>query len=128
MIEGQFEISNLTTIDYKELTWRSTSLLCDKDFEISNAKTCIFLDSVLCLGPMSDQPVEAWKNKIKWYRETRYLKDLNRIAGEPMEFGWKIFPGFTTLGILEEIQKTGTSSCQCTTTLCVTNKETLKSV
>ena len=77
---------------------------------------------------MSDQPVEAWKNKIKWHRETRYLKDLNRIAGEPMEFGWKIFPGFTTLGIIEENQKTGTSSRQCTTTLCVTNKETLKSV
>ena len=25
--------------------------------------------------------------------------------GEPMEFEWKIFPGFTTLGILEEIQQ-----------------------
>ena len=54
---------------------------------------------------MSDQPVEAWKNKITWYLENRYLKDLNRIDGEPIEFEWKIFPGFTTLGILEEIQK-----------------------
>ena len=34
-----------------------------------------------------------------------YLKDLNRIDGEPVEFEWKKFPGFTTLGILEEIQK-----------------------
>ena len=33
------------------------------------------------------------------------MKGLNRIDGEPMEFEWKIFPGFTTLGILEEIQK-----------------------
>ena len=32
------------------------------------------------------------------------MKDLNRIDGEPMEFVWKMFPGFTTLGILEEIQ------------------------
>ena len=39
---------------------------------------------------MRDEPVEAWKNKIKWYLENRYLKDLT---------------GFTTLGILEEIQK-----------------------
>ena len=30
---------------------------------------------------------------------------MNRIDGKPMEFEWKIFPGFTTLGILEEIQK-----------------------
>ena len=45
------------------------------------------------------------KNKIKWYLENRYLKDLNRIDGEPMEFEWKIFLGFTTLGLLAEIQK-----------------------
>ena len=25
--------------------------------------------------------------------------------GKPIEFEWKIFPGFTTLDILEEIQK-----------------------
>ena len=45
------------------------------------------------------------QSKIKWYWETRYLKDLNRIDGEPMEFEWTIFSGSTTLGILGEIQK-----------------------
>ena len=64
LIEDQTEINNLTTIYYKEPTWRSTSLLCDKAFEIMNAKTCVFADSVLCHGSMSDQPVEAWNNKI----------------------------------------------------------------
>ena len=54
---------------------------------------------------MSDQPVEAWKNKIEWYLGNRYLKDLCRIDGEPMEFEWNKFSGFTTLGILEEIQQ-----------------------
>ena len=54
---------------------------------------------------MSDLPVEAWKNKMKWYLETRFLKYLNQIDGEPIEFEWKIFPGPTTLRILEEIQK-----------------------
>ena len=34
----------------------------------------------------------------------RHLRDLNRIDGESMELEWKIFTGFTTLGILEEIQ------------------------
>ena len=72
------------------------SLLCDKAIEITNAQTYVFADSVLCLGQMSDQPVEAWKIKIKWYLENRYLNGLNRIDGEPMEFEWKIFPAFTT--------------------------------
>ena len=94
------EISGLTTIDYKEPTWRSTTLLCDTAIEITNTKTYVFADSVLCLGSMSDQPLEAWKNKIKWYLENRFLKDLNR-----MEFEWGIFPGFTMFGILEEIRK-----------------------
>ena len=37
--------------------------------------------------------------------ETRYLNELDRIDGEPIEFEWKKFPGFTTLGILTEISK-----------------------
>ena len=28
----------------------------------------------------------------KWYLETRHLKDLDRIDGEPMEIEWKKFP------------------------------------
>ena len=45
------------------------------------------------------------KTKIKRYLETCYLKELDRIDGEQMEFEWTNFPGFTTLGILNEIQK-----------------------
>ena len=33
------------------------------------------------------------------------MKDFNRIDGEPKEIEWKIFPGFTTFGFLEQIQK-----------------------
>ena len=43
--------------------------------------------------------------KIKWYSENNHFKDMNRIGGMPTEFEWKLFPGFTTLSILEEIQK-----------------------
>ena len=35
---------------------------------------------------------------------------LDRIDGEPMEFEWTNFQGFTTLGILDEIQKIMTES------------------
>ena len=67
LIEDQTEINDLTTIVYRELTWRSTSSLCDNAFEITNAKSYVFADSVLRLGSMRDQLVEAWKNKIKWH-------------------------------------------------------------
>ena len=33
-----------------------------------------------------------------------HLKDLSRIDGESMEFEWKIFPGLTTFGLLEQLQ------------------------
>ena len=33
------------------------------------------------------------------------MKDLNSIDGAPIEFEWKIFTGFATLDILDEIQR-----------------------
>ena len=78
---------------------------------------------------------------VKRYFESDHLKDLNRIGGESMEFEWKIFPGFTTFGLLEQIQKivedrlvnqsssmAGSSSCQCSTTLYVEKKEMQRNV
>ena len=65
---------------------------------------------MLCLGGISDEPVKACESSIKLFLETRYLKDLDRIDGEPMDFEWTVFPGFTTLGILDQIQKMMTKS------------------
>ena len=60
---------------------------------------------MLCLGGISTEPVKAWESRITWFLETRCLKDLDRIDGEPMEFEWQNFQGFTTLEILDEVQK-----------------------
>ena len=54
------------------------------------------------LGGMSTVPVQAWKDKIKLYLETRCQRFG---SGEQMKCGWKVFTGFTTLVILDEIQK-----------------------
>ena len=51
-------------------------------------QTYVFSDSVLC-------SVQPRKDNIKLYLETRYLKELDQIDGEPMEFEWNNFPGFT---------------------------------
>ena len=80
----QTEIGGLTTIDYKEPTWKSTTLLCDTAIEITNAKTYVFADWVLWVGSISDQPVEAWKNKIKWYLELA----ISKIWIELIESQW----------------------------------------
>ena len=48
----------------KNLTWISTTLQGDKAIEITKTKTYVFDDSILGLGSISNQPVEAWNNKI----------------------------------------------------------------
>ena len=82
----------------------STSLLCERAYQITNAKAYIFSDSVLCVGKMGDDFIATRKSKIKWYSENNHFKELNRIDGMPTEFEWKIFPGVTTLGLLKKIQ------------------------
>ena len=57
----------------------------------------------LC-GENGDDPIATWKSKIKWYSGNKHFKDMNRIDGMPTEFEQKIFPGITTLGLLEKIQ------------------------
>ena len=116
LINDQMEITGLSTIEWNEPMWRETSLLCDRPVHVMKSKTYVFADSVLCLGGISPVPIQAWRFKITWYLETRYLKDLNRIDGESMEFEWKNFPGFTTLTTLAVNQskfKEGSSSCHC---------------
>ena len=97
VITDQTVVTGLTTIDSKQSMWKETALLTDRAVQFALAKTYVFCDSVLCLGGIRDEPVEAWGSRIKWFWETRYLKDLDRIDGEPMEFEWKHFPGLTTL-------------------------------
>ena len=61
---------------------------------------------------MGDDPIRSWKDKIRCYSENNSIKELNRIDGKPMEFEWKILPGFKTAAILEEIQ-TWMGELQC---------------
>ena len=53
---------------------------------------------------MGDDPIATWKSKIKLYSENNHFKDMNRIDGMRKEFEWEIFPGITTLALLEKIQ------------------------
>ena len=50
--EQKKEITGVSTINFEELTWMSTSLLCSKAYRITNAKTYVLSDSVLCVRKM----------------------------------------------------------------------------
>ena len=64
-----FRTSGVSSINWDQRMWSEPSLLCHKG--------------------ISPEPVEAWEDTIKWYLETRYLKELDRIDREQMEFEWK---------------------------------------
>ena len=83
-------------IDYEEHTWSATILLCDRAYQYSDATTYVFADSALCLGVIKDNPNEAWKEKIKWYFESKHFKELNRIDGMQTEFEWEISRRWTS--------------------------------
>ena len=99
------ETSGISTFDFQDSRWMSTGLLHSRAYQYSTAKAYVFSDSVLCLGKMGDDPIESWKSKNQSYSDNNYFRELNRIDGQPMEFGWKTFPGLTSMGILKEIQQ-----------------------
>ena len=54
---------------------------------------------MLCLGRIHQHPKanESWKDRIGWITTSQINRDHDGISGEPTEFEWNIFPGFTTL-------------------------------
>ena len=78
----------------------------DKVIKWAKAKVHVYSNSVLCLGKMQEH-LEAnarWQAQLPYFRHSKGYKELLGIDGEPIEFEWNIFPGHTTLQILEEIQ------------------------
>ena len=70
LIREQTEITGVSTTSFKDATWMSTSLLFEYAYRITNIKTYVLSDSVLCVGKMGDDPVATWKSKIKYFRKT----------------------------------------------------------
>ena len=71
LIIDQTEITDISTIDWRQLMWRETTLLIGRAVQLAIAKTYVFSDSVLwCFGGNRTEPVKAWESKIKWVLET----------------------------------------------------------
>ena len=65
----------------------------------------VFSDSVLCLGKIHQNPEsnKAWKKRIERITSSQSYRDFDGINGEPSEFEWNIFPGFTTLQLCGKV-------------------------
>ena len=80
------------------------------DEEVINllhTKVYVFLDSVLCLGKMNENPRAntAREDRLMWFNSSPEYRTLDRIDGEPMEFEWNIFHRFNTLQLSQEVEE-----------------------
>ena len=60
---------------------------------------------MLCLGGRIaeyQQSVASWKDRVDWLGQSPLYRELVRIGGEPIVFGWMIFPGLKDLTVLVE--------------------------
>ena len=106
LVNDQDEINGLVKIHWEKNSWRQLSLIGDETvINLQRTKVYVFSDSVLCLGRILQHPDsnEAWKNRIAGVMVEKSCRDFDGIDGEPTEFVWNIFPGFTTLQLCGKV-------------------------
>ena len=47
----------------------------------------------------------VWEEKLTWFRSSSQYRNLDKGNGDPMEFEWKNFTGFTTVQLVDEVQE-----------------------
>ena len=105
--EQSDEIYGVNTINREDSSWKCLSLVGDEEvISLLHKKVYVFSDSVLCLGKMNENP----QSNYAWETDGRGSKvhqntELWTIDGEPMEFEWNIFSGFTTLQLCSKAQE-----------------------
>ena len=102
------EFYGVKTINWEDSSWKYLSLVDDEQvISLLHTKVYVFSDSVLCLGKMNENPQSniAWEDRLTWFKSSLKSRTLDRIDGEPMEFEWNIFPGFTTLQLCHKVQE-----------------------
>ena len=106
LVNDQEEIHGLDKIHWGKNSWKQLSLIGDETIiNLQRTKVYVFSDSVLCFGRIHQHPEsnEAWKKRIEWITTDQSYRDYVGINGEPTEFEWNIFPGFTTLQLCGKV-------------------------
>ena len=102
------EIFGMSTIFGEHCSLKYLSLVGDQQvINLLHKKVYVFSDSVLCLKRMNENPQSniAWEDRLTWFKSSLEYRALDRLDGEPMEFDWNIFPGFTTLQLSHKVQE-----------------------
>ena len=108
IVEHSDGILGVSHISWENSPWKQLSLVNDEEvISLSHAKVYVFSDSVLCLGKVNQNTTSnsVWEEQLGWFKDSPQYRTLDTIDGEPMEFEWNIFPGFTTLQLVDEVQK-----------------------
>ena len=95
-------------INWEHSSWKYLSLVGDEEvISLLHTKVYVFSDSVLSLGKVNENPQSntAWEERLTWFKSSPEYRALDRVDGEPMEFEWNIFPGFTTLQLCHKVQE-----------------------
>ena len=51
------------------------------------------------------EAIKRWENQLQEFQQTNSYADLLEIDGGPIEFEWNIFPGHTSLEMLQKVQE-----------------------
>ena len=98
----------MNTINWGDSSWKHLSLIgLEQVISLQRTKDFVFSVSVLCLGKVHENPRAntAWEERLAWFKSSSQYRTLDTIDGEPMEFEWNIFPGFTTLQLSHKVQE-----------------------
>ena len=96
----------MKTINWENSSWKYLSLIGDEQvISLLRTQVYVFSDSVLCLGKMNENPQSnyAWEDRLTWFKSSSQYITLDTIDGEPIDFEWNIFPGFTFCHKVQEL-------------------------
>ena len=98
----------VSQISWEDSSWKHLCLVNDEEvISLSRETVYVFSESVLCLGKINQNPTSntVWGRQLEWFKESSQYRTSDTIDGEPMEFEWNIFTGFTTLQLVQEVHE-----------------------
>ena len=107
IVDKSDENFGVPQISWEDFPWQQLSLVNDEEVSLSHAKVYVLSDSVLCLGKVNQNTISntVWEEKLSWFKDSSQYRTLDTTDGEPLEFESNIFPGFTALQLVDEVQK-----------------------
>ena len=108
ILEQSGGIFVVSQISWENSPWKKLSLVSDEEvISLSHAKVYVFSDSVLCRGKVNQNPTSntAWERQLDRFKDSSQYRTLDTIDRRTDEVRVEYFPGFTTLQLVQKVQK-----------------------